>query len=234
MSAIFFLEPEPPWTDLPERLRAQGALVGLAHGPLAFGGPLPDELGEFDALVTLPPAAELEPLAELEPGAWVERFRRWVEEPFVLFQAWLRARLDRDAPGRFVAVTSHLGLRPFPSGGAVGTGAAALHTIVRVAALEYAARGLVANALALGWHERTFPAGLGADGADLARTDTPTGRFTSDAELAGAVAWLVSEAPEQLNGQVLALDGGYTIARGSAAAPSLAAAEWLLEDEWRA
>jgi NAD(P)-dependent dehydrogenase (short-subunit alcohol dehydrogenase family) len=111
-----------------------------------------------------------------------------------------------------VAVTTTLGAQPFPGGGADGASAVALQTLVRIAALEYGARGLRANAIAAGWREGELPAEL--DPA-LARSDTPTGRLGSADDLAGAVAWLLSPDAEHLNGEVLHLDGGYTISRGA-------------------
>ena len=52
--------------------------------------------------------------------------------------------------------------------------------------------------------------------------------------MAGAVAWLLSDDAAHVNGEVVRVDGGYTITRGSTPAPSVAAAEWLLDEEWRA
>jgi NAD(P)-dependent dehydrogenase (short-subunit alcohol dehydrogenase family) len=50
---------------------------------------------------------------------------------------------------------------------------------------------------------------------ELARADTPTGRLTSDADIAATVSWLLSDDAAQLNGEVLRVDGGYTITGGS-------------------
>jgi NAD(P)-dependent dehydrogenase (short-subunit alcohol dehydrogenase family) len=88
----------------------------------------------------------------------------------------------------------------------------ALHTLVRIAAIEYGSRGIRANAVAAGWREQTLPPELDPE---LARTDTPTGRLTSEADIAAAVAWLLSGDADQLSGEVVRLDGGYTITRGS-------------------
>jgi NAD(P)-dependent dehydrogenase (short-subunit alcohol dehydrogenase family) len=157
--------------------------------------------GDADALVTLAPPVELRPAAELEPDEWRALFAAWVEEPFFAAQAWLR-------PGRtWVAVTSVLAAQPFP-GGAVGSCALALQTLVRIAALE----GVRANAVAAGWRADRFPAALDPD---LAVNDTPSTRLTTAADVAAAVAWLLSEDAGQVNGEVLRVDGGYTITRGS-------------------
>jgi NAD(P)-dependent dehydrogenase (short-subunit alcohol dehydrogenase family) len=87
-----------------------------------------------------------------------------------------------------------------------------VQTLVRIAAIEYGVRGVRANAIAPGWREDALPPELDPE---LAVSDTPTGRLTTDDELAATVAWLLSPDAEQLNGEILHLDGGYTITRGS-------------------
>ena len=172
----------------------------------------PVRAGEADALITLAPVPALLPLAELSAEQWRERFRIWAAEPFWAFQAWLRDVLSRQVAGRWIAVTSTLGAQPFPGGGADGAGAVAIQTLVRVAAIEYGSRGLRANAIACGWREPTIPADLDRD---LILADTPSGRLLSETDVAGAVAWLLSDDAGQLNGTILRLDGGYTITGGS-------------------
>jgi NAD(P)-dependent dehydrogenase (short-subunit alcohol dehydrogenase family) len=172
----------------------------------------PARAGEADALLTFGPRPALWALAEILPDEWTARFREWVEDPFWAFQAWLREVLERGASGRWIAVTTTLGVQPFPGGGPDGAFAMALHTLVRIAAIEYGPRGIRANAIAAGWREHEMPPEL--DPA-LARNDTPTGRLTTDADIARAISWLLSEDAAQLSGEVLRVDGGYTITGGS-------------------
>jgi NAD(P)-dependent dehydrogenase (short-subunit alcohol dehydrogenase family) len=172
--------------------------------------------GGVDALVTLGPVPVLRPLADTDPQEWTARFAAWAEGPFWTLQAWLRDVLRRGAQGRWVAVTTILGAQPFPGGGADGAAAVALQTLVRIAAAEYGARGLRANAIAAGWREGRLP---GAVDRELALADTPSGRLVSDADLAAAVAWLLSDDADQVNGEILRLDGGYTITQGSRVNP---------------
>jgi NAD(P)-dependent dehydrogenase (short-subunit alcohol dehydrogenase family) len=167
--------------------------------------------GECDALLTLGPAPEVQPLCELTPQQWISRFGLLTEEPFWVFQDWLRRRLDGGS-GRWIAVTTALGTQPFPGGGADGTAAVALHTLVRIAAVEYGSHGIRANAIAAGWRRGSTPPQLDEE---LAVADTPTGRLTSERDLAAAVVWLLSDDAQQVNGEILHLDGGYTITSGS-------------------
>ena len=172
---------------------------------------------DADALVTFGPPPLLLSLADVPPDVWRARVSAWTQEPFWRFQAWLRELLRRDGFGRWVAVTSTLGTQPFPGGGPDGTAAMMLHTLVRVAALEYGERGLRANVVAPGWRDDQSPAALDAE---LARADTPTHRLTTAGDVAAVVAWLLSGDADQLNGEIIRLDGGYTISRGSRPEPT--------------
>ena len=111
-----------------------------------------------------------------------------------------------------MAVTTTLGAQPFPGGGPDGASAVALQTLVRIAAAEYGSSGIRANAIAAGWRAASIPDGLDAE---LALADTPSGRLVSDTDLAATIAWLLSDEAEQVNGEILRLDGGYTITAGS-------------------
>lgn len=173
--------------------------------------------GEANALVTLGPALELRGLADVEPQQWQSRFASWVEEPFWALQRWLQGVLRRGVHGRWVAITTILGVQPFPGGGADGVSAVALQTLVRIAAIEYGAQGIRANAIAPGWRERNVPVELDSE---LAARDTPSGRLVSESDIAAATAWLLSDEADQINGEILRLDGGYTITRGSRTDPS--------------
>jgi NAD(P)-dependent dehydrogenase (short-subunit alcohol dehydrogenase family) len=183
---------------------------------LAASGVEPVRSGEASAFITLAPAPELRPLATIRAAEWLRRFTDYVEEPFWAFQRWARDVLDRGAPGRWIAITTALGAQPFPGGGADGTAASALQTLVQVAAIEYGARGMRANAIVSGWRADRLAPNLDPV---LAEQDTPTGRLTTSEQIAATVAWLLSDAAGNVNGGILRLDGGYTLSRGARSDP---------------
>ena len=165
-------------------------------------------------VVTVAPPVELQPLAGLEPETWMATFREWAEEPFFTVQPWLAAALERGS-GCWVAVTSSLGTQPFPGAGAPGAAAMALQTLTRVAAIEGGPQGVRANVVAPGWRE-PLPARLDPE---LAVYDTPGRRLATTADVASAVGWLLSDDASHVTGEVVRVDGGYTITRGSRPSP---------------
>lgn len=188
----------------PEHHPIEGALAAVGVEPVR------DDL-DADGLVTLPPAPELAPLIEQTPEEWEDTVRRWAEEPFFAAQPWLAAAQQRGS-GSWVAVTSFLGTQPFPGGGAAGAGAMALHTLVRIAALEGGPHGVRANVVAPGWIDDGVAAGVDAE---LAVQDTPLGTLAAPEDVARAVAWLLSSESAHVSGEIIRVDGGYTITKGS-------------------
>lgn len=186
--------------------------LAVALGEYGYEVDREGDPAEAPALVTVAPRPELRPLAELEPEAWLATFRAWTEEPFFAAQRYLSGAYERGRGGCWIAVTSILGTQPFPGGGAAGAASLALQTLVRVAAIEGGSHGVRANAVAPGWRNDALPPELDPD---LAVEDTPAGRLATQADVAAAVAWLLSDAAEHVSGAVLRLDGGYTLTRGS-------------------
>ena len=88
----------------------------------------------------------------------------------------------------------------------------ALQTLVRVVALEGGPHGVRANVVAPGWSDVTMPRELDAE---LALADTPLRRLATPGDIAQAVAWLLSDDASHVTGEVIRVDGGYTITRGS-------------------
>jgi NAD(P)-dependent dehydrogenase (short-subunit alcohol dehydrogenase family) len=189
----------------------------LEHELAALGHEIVRNDVSAHGVVTVAPPAELEPLAEIDPEAWRASFQERAEEAFFAVQPWLAAALERGS-GCWVAVTSNLGTQPFPGGGAAGAAAMALHTLVRIAAIEGGPSGVRANAVAPGWSE-PLPARLDSD---LAIGDTPNRRLAATRDVASAVGWLLSDDASHVTGEVIRVDGGYTITRGSRPDPERA------------
>lgn len=154
-------------------------------------------------------------LDEYEPGV----FARAVDMHLV--GAYRMAHGCRDALSRsrlaggasivgIASMSSFFGIGIVPGYGAAKTG---LLGLTRALAVEWGKRGIRVNAVAAGLTESRMTAGTFANPAWAEPTlqRTPLGRLGLPRDIAGAVLFLSSSAAGWITGQVLAVDGGYTI-----------------------
>ena len=112
-----------------------------------------------------------------------------------------------------VAVSSLGALRAIPNYTAVGASKAALESMVRHLAAEFAPEGLRINAVSAGTVDtdalRHFP--NREDLLESARRRTPAGRLVSPQDVANVVVYLCTEYASMIHGQTVIVDGGYSI-----------------------
>jgi gluconate 5-dehydrogenase len=116
--------------------------------------------------------------------------------------------------GRLIFVTSIAG-QIARSGDAVYTGAKQGVTgMMRALANEYGPQGITSNAIAPGGVATESNAAMIADKAaqEHFAKRTPLGRWAEAEEIAGAAVFLASPAASYVNGHVLTVDGGMSIA----------------------
>ena len=116
----------------------------------------------------------------------------------------------REGPGRIVCVTSVLGERGLPNTTAYGAAHGAVHNLVRGAAQELAAEGIMVNGIALGWmdwmDDRIDPED---EEAQRAVRFTALRRRGQPEEVGPLAVYLSSEvATRYITGQVFPVDGG--------------------------
>jgi gluconate 5-dehydrogenase len=116
--------------------------------------------------------------------------------------------------GRLITVTSIAG-KVARAGDAVYTGAKAGMTgMMRALAAEYGPLGITSNAIAPGGVATAANAAALADPKvnQHFTSRTPLGRWAQPQEIAGAAVFLASPAASYVNGHVLYVDGGMSIA----------------------
>ena len=119
--------------------------------------------------------------------------------------------------GRMVAVSSIGSQRTIPNYAGMGAAKAALESLTRYLAVEYGPLGIAVNAVSGGavstasWMQM---AGAAPVLDDVARR-TPAGRIATPEDIAAAVLFLCGPDAEMIRGQVLVVDGGYSLPLGT-------------------
>lgn len=173
-----------------------------------------DTFGRIDYLVNNVGANPVVgPLMELEPAAVRKIFDinvvaalGWTNR---VYHAWLQQH-----GGAIVNVSSVAGLGPAPGLGAYGMSKAALSYLTCQLALELAPSVRV-NAVAPAVVKTKFAEALYVGREQQVADSYPLGRLGEPGDVAGAVAYLLSDAAGWVTGQVWVLDGGNTLVRAA-------------------
>ena len=136
---------------------------------------------------------------------------------FLMARAAISHLLERR--GAIVSIASVAGLRAAPSSLAYCSSKAALAMLTQCIALDHGADGVRANCVCPGWvrtpmaDDEMDALGLPSREAAYATVtqDVPLRRPSSPEEIAGTVAWLLSDDASYVNGAVIPVDGGHTM-----------------------
>ncbi|TJW84585.1 MAG: SDR family oxidoreductase, partial [Mesorhizobium sp.] len=144
----------------------------------------------------------------------VEDFRRIVDVnltgTFIVSRAAARYWLERKLPGAIVNITSVSGLCGNKGRSAYGASKGGQNLLTLVMANELGVDGIRVNAVAPGPIETPLTQAVHTD--DVRRQwleRVPQRRYGTPREIAAAVAFLISDDASYINGQILAVDGGF-------------------------
>ncbi len=119
----------------------------------------------------------------------------------------LRAAVETAQPLRIVVVGSQAGV----TGGLdvpYAASKAGLVAAVKSIAREYARHSVTANVVSPGPVETPMATVMGDERRKFYEAAIPLGRYSTAGEVAAVVSWLLTQAPEAVNGTVIDVDGG--------------------------
>jgi NAD(P)-dependent dehydrogenase (short-subunit alcohol dehydrogenase family) len=170
------------------------------------------QFGRIDALVNNAGIALFKPLLETSFEEWSRVMQVNLGGAFLCTQACAPVML-RNGGGSVVNIGSISGLRASTLRVAYGTSKAALMHLTRQQAVELGNLGIRVNAVAPGPVDTAMAKQVHTPEIRSGYHDAiPLNRYGTEGEIAAAVIFLCSDAASYINGQTLAVDGGFDAA----------------------
>ena len=177
-------------------------------------GQVSRDFGRLDILVNNAGIRRRQPALEVTEENWDAVIDTNLKGPFFCAQAAAKVMVEQ-AFGRIINISSQLAIVAGENRAAYCSSKGGLASLTRVLALEWLKYGITVNAIGPGPTET--PGLLIADtrtedelAADL-RAHMPLGRRMTADELVGAAIYLASPSAGATTGQLLVVDGGWTI-----------------------
>lgn len=172
------------------------------------------EFGGLDILINNAASGYNRPALQQKPKGWDWTMN--INARAVLFSAQRAAPLMEKRGGGFIVNISSPGsMRVIPEYVVVGASKAALESLTRYLAVELANKNISVNAVSPGVADtealRHFEATQDSNAIQSVIERTPAGRLVSPEDIAQLVAFLCTPAASMIRGQVILIDGGYTL-----------------------
>lgn len=165
--------------------------------------------GRLDALVNNAGTAVFKPILETTPEEWARVLAVNLTGPFLATNA-AAPIMAEGGGGAVVNITSISGLRASTLRVAYGTSKAALAHLTKQQAVELAALGIRVNAVAPGPVDTAMAKAVHTPEIRRDYHDTiPLNRYGLESELSETIVFLCSARASYINGQVIAVDGGF-------------------------
>ncbi|MBK7474246.1 MAG: SDR family oxidoreductase [Betaproteobacteria bacterium] len=165
--------------------------------------------GRIDALVNNAGIAVFKPILETSSEEWSRVLAVNLDGPFLCTQAAARVMLGHGG-GSVVNIASISGLRASTLRVAYGTSKAGLMHLTKQQAAELGAVGIRVNAIAPGPVDTAMAKAVHSTAIRADYHDAiPLNRYGTEDEIADAVVFLCSPAASYINGQTIAVDGGF-------------------------
>ena len=173
-----------------------------------------ENYGKLDILINNAASGFNRPLMEQKTTGWDYTMQVNLRAAMLCSQKAVPL-MEKAGKGCIINISSPGSSRVLPDYIAVGASKAGLESLTRYMAVELAPKNIHVNAVSPGVVEtealKHFS--IMSDKSIIERTinNTPAGRLVTPEDVAGVVAFLCSENADMICGQVLVLDGGFTL-----------------------
>jgi NAD(P)-dependent dehydrogenase (short-subunit alcohol dehydrogenase family) len=168
------------------------------------------DFGKVDILVNSAGTTKRRPTLDVAEDEWNHIMETNLTGTLRACQVFGRHMVDRGY-GRIINIASLSSFVALFEVAAYAASKAAVASLTKSLAIEWSSKGVTVNAIAPGVFKTDLNTAL-LDGTDRGREfllRTPMKRFGKVEELAGAAVFLASDAASFVNGEVLAVDGGF-------------------------
>jgi NAD(P)-dependent dehydrogenase (short-subunit alcohol dehydrogenase family) len=170
------------------------------------------EFGEPDIVVSCAAVNLRPPMDALTAADWDQTMAANLTAPFLLGQRFGPAMAARGW-GRIINIASQQAVRAFGHSGAYGASKGGLVSLTRSQSEAWASSGVCCNAVSPGFVATPLNAVMASDPVRVAglAARTMIGRNGQPADFEGITVFLASRASDYLTGQLLFLDGGFSV-----------------------
>lgn len=172
------------------------------------------EFGKLDILVNNAASGFNRPLTEQKVSGWDYTMQVNVRAAMLCSQKAVPL-MEKAGGGHIINISSPGSMRVLPDYIAVGASKAALDSLTRYMAVELAPKNIHVNAVSPGMVEtealKHFAFMNNTDVTTKTIMNTPAGRLVTPEDVAEVVAFLCSPGADMICGQVIVIDGGFTL-----------------------
>lgn len=169
-----------------------------------------EQHGRIDLLVNNAGGQFLSPAESVSPNGFRAVTRLNLDAPWYLTTRVAARAMIPQGYGKVASVTM-TPLRGIPGMAHSSAARAAVESLTRTLAVEWATHGIRLVAVAPGIVHTTAWEGYGLDPADVGAV-IPAGRLQEPEEVAGVIAFLLSPAGDYITGTTIVADGGWNLA----------------------